>query len=36
MYFELDEMSGSLNEVESRFYDSEISCIDIAPVPEGR
>lgn len=29
-------MSGTLNEIESRFFDSEIACIDIADVPEGR
>lgn len=29
-------MSGTLNEVESRFYESEVSCLDIAEVPEGR
>jgi splicing factor 3B subunit 3 len=29
-------MSGTLNEVESRFYDSEVSCLDIGEVPEGR
>ena len=29
-------MSGMLNEVESRFYDSEVACLDIADVPEGR
>jgi hypothetical protein len=29
-------MTGMLNEVESRFFDSEIACIDIAEVPEGR
>lgn len=29
-------MTGSLNEIESRFFDSEVACIDIASVPEGR
>jgi splicing factor 3B subunit 3 len=30
-------MSGMLNEVESRFYpESEVACLDIADVPEGR
>lgn len=36
MYFELDELNGSLNECESRFFDSEITCLDIGEVPEGR
>jgi splicing factor 3B subunit 3 len=37
VYFELDEMSGMLNEVESRFFpESEITCLDIGEVPEGR
>jgi len=36
VYFELDDMSGMLNEIESRFFDSEVACIDIADVPEGR
>lgn len=36
VYFELDDMTGSLHESESRFYDSEISCLDIGEVPEGR
>lgn len=36
MYFELDDMSGSLNESESRFYESEIACLDLGEVPEGR
>lgn len=36
MYFELDDMSDTLVEIESRFFDSEIACIDIAEVPEGR
>jgi splicing factor 3B subunit 3 len=37
VYFELDEMSGLLNEVESRLVtDSEIACLDIGDVPEGR
>ena len=29
-------MSGALNEVENRFFESEIACIDIGEVPEGR
>ena len=29
-------MSGMLNEVESRFFETEISCLDIGEVPEGR
>jgi splicing factor 3B subunit 3 len=30
-------MSGALNEVENRFFrDSEIACLDIGEVPEGR
>ncbi|CDW71789.1 splicing factor 3b subunit 3 [Stylonychia lemnae] len=36
VYFELDDMSDTLVEIESRFFDSEIACIDIAEVPEGR
>jgi splicing factor 3B subunit 3 len=36
VYFELDEMTGVLNEVESRFLDYEITCLDIGEVPEGR
>jgi splicing factor 3B subunit 3 len=36
VYFELDEMSGMLNEHESRYYDQEAVCLDIAEVPEGR
>lgn len=36
MYFELDDMSGMLNEIESKLVESEITCIDIAEVPEGR
>lgn len=37
VYFELDEMSGLLNEIESRLIpDSEIACLDIGEVPEGR
>ena len=35
-YFELDDMTGSLNEVESRFYDSEVACLGLGEVPEGR
>ena len=36
VYFELDEMSGMLNEHESRYYEHEAVCLDIAEVPEGR
>ena len=25
-----------LNEIESRFYETEISCLDLGEVPEGR
>jgi len=36
VYFELDELNGNLNEHESRFYDSEVACLDLGEVPEGR
>ena len=36
VYFELDEITGMLNEQESIFYESEVACIDIGEVPEGR
>lgn len=29
-------MASVLNEVESRFFDSEVACIDVGEVPEGR
>jgi len=29
-------MSGMLNELESRFFDQEVACLDIGEVPEGR
>ena len=29
-------MTGMLNEIESKFFDSEVACLDIGEVPEGR
>lgn len=37
VYFELDETTGMLNEVESRLLpESEVACLDVGEVPEGR
>jgi splicing factor 3B subunit 3 len=36
VYFELDAASGSLIDVEKRDLGSEVACLDIGPVPEGR
>lgn len=29
-------MTGMLNEAESKFFDSELACLDLGEVPEGR
>jgi splicing factor 3B subunit 3 len=34
-YFELNSL-GHLIEVESKLFDSEIICLDVGPIPEGR
>ena len=36
VYFELDQNSGLLNEIQTEFFHVEVKCIDIGEVPEGR
>lgn len=36
VYFELDDMTGSLNESHTQFYEVDVKCMDIGEVPEGR
>jgi splicing factor 3B subunit 3 len=36
VYFQLDDMTGSLNESHKQFYEVDVRCIDIGEVPEGR
>jgi len=36
MYFELDTTSGTLTQVEKKVLESEIICLDIGSIPEGR
>ena len=36
VYFELDELTGLLNEVQTKFFDSDVRCLDVGEVPEGR
>ena len=36
MYFELDEVTGSLIQSQNQFYEVEVRCMDIGEVPEGR
>lgn len=36
VYFELDDMTGSLNESHTQFYEVDVKCMDIGEIPEGR
>jgi hypothetical protein len=36
VYFELNDATGLLQEVQTKFFDAEIRCLDIGDVPEGR
>jgi splicing factor 3B subunit 3 len=36
VYFELNDQTGQLKEEKTKFFDTEIKCIDIAEVAEGR
>ena len=36
VYFEIDNNTGMLNEIQTEFFHVEIRCIDIGEVPEGR
>ena len=36
MYFELDDLSGLLQLAKSEFFETDIRCMDIGQVPEGR
>lgn len=36
VYFEWDELTCMLNESHTKFFDTEIKCLDIGEVPEGR
>eukprot|EP00232_Nephroselmis_pyriformis_P023620 CAMPEP_0182873278 /NCGR_PEP_ID=MMETSP0034_2-20130328/12223_1 /TAXON_ID=156128 /ORGANISM="Nephroselmis pyriformis, Strain CCMP717" /LENGTH=801 /DNA_ID=CAMNT_0025005915 /DNA_START=153 /DNA_END=2554 /DNA_ORIENTATION=- len=36
IYFELDQMTGQLMEIEKKDMAGDVACLDIAPVPEGR
>lgn len=36
VYFELKDNTGLLHEVQTKFFDTEIKCLDISEVPEGR
>eukprot|EP01047_Picozoa_sp_COSAG01_P019033 COSAG01_NODE_1046_length_11949_cov_4.662700_2_plen_984_part_00 len=36
LYFELDQVSGDLQEVERKETGHEIACVDVAPIPAGR
>jgi splicing factor 3B subunit 3 len=36
VYFELDSLTGLLNESQTQFFEVEVRCIDVGDVPEGR
>lgn len=36
VYFEIDDVSGNLLECHKKILDTEVKCIDIGEVPEGR
>jgi splicing factor 3B subunit 3 len=35
-YFELDAVTGELGEIDTKTLDSEITCLDVGPIQEGR
>lgn len=35
-YFELDTITGDLGEIDTKTLDSEITCLDVGPIQEGR
>ena len=36
VYFEIDSLTGMLHENQNTFFETEICCLDIGHVPEGR
>jgi splicing factor 3B subunit 3 len=36
VYFEIDSLTGLLSENQTQFFETEICCLDIGHVPEGR
>jgi splicing factor 3B subunit 3 len=36
VYFELDELTGVLSPIKEEYFETDIKCMDIGEVPEGR
>lgn len=36
MYFEINDVTGQLQQTQTKFFESEIKCMDLPEVPEGR